>query len=77
MQIECPHCEGSGYEYDECETCGRNGWVEDEENGGTMTCPDCEGESSTQCEECEGDGEVYREDEDDEDETDEEDEEDY
>lgn len=27
----------------DCETCGGNGWVDDPSDGGTMTCPDCEG----------------------------------
>lgn len=27
-----------------CPTCGGNGWVYDPSDGGTMTCPDCDGE---------------------------------
>lgn len=27
-----------------CPTCDGNGWVYDEEDGGTMTCPDCGGD---------------------------------
>ena len=48
----CKHCDGTGYEYDECETCGRDGWVYDEvtPEGGTIVCPDCEGESDVLCE---------------------------
>ena len=29
---------------DDCETCDGNGWVDDPSDGGTMTCPDCEGD---------------------------------
>jgi hypothetical protein len=27
-----------------CDACHGNGWVEDEEDGGTMTCEQCDGE---------------------------------
>jgi DnaJ-class molecular chaperone len=29
---------------EDCETCDGAGWVSDPSDGGTMTCPDCEGE---------------------------------
>lgn len=28
-----------------CDMCDGNGWVEDPSDGGTMTCPECEGET--------------------------------
>ncbi len=46
----CPCCDGSGYENSECETCGRDGYVDDPSDGGTMTCPDCQGSSDYGCE---------------------------
>lgn len=56
---ECGNCNGTGYLFDECETCGRNGWVDDPKDGGTMTCPDCEGESEEKCDACDGEGVVF------------------
>ena len=51
----CKHCNGTGMEDPECEMCEGKGWIEDEENGGTMTCPECDGE---ECSECDGTGEI-------------------
>jgi DnaJ-class molecular chaperone len=51
---ECPDCKGTGAVDPECEACGGDGWVEDEEDGGTMTCPECLGEK---CPACNGSGE--------------------
>lgn len=56
----CSECNGEGYEHQECETCGRDGWVEDPDDGGTMSCPECGGDSAEPCcaEGCE-DGYIY------------------
>ena len=54
----CDKCEGTGYADEYCETCERKGWVEDPLDGGTMTCPECDGESETLCEECDGTGQL-------------------
>lgn len=56
---DCPTCDGEVYLYDECDTCGRAGWVVDEEDGGTMTCLDCGGESAVRCRECNGEGVLF------------------
>jgi hypothetical protein len=58
---ECTECGGTGYvEPLECNTCGRDGWVYDPSDGGTMTCPDCDGDCGEHCpaEDCDG-GNVY------------------
>ena len=48
-----------GYMEPECNTCGINrGWVNDEEDGGTMSCPECDGDSGLTCELCD-DGWIY------------------
>ena len=47
----CDACSGSGNL--ECDTCDSAGWVDDPSDGGTMTCPDCQGEK---CIECNGEG---------------------
>jgi DnaJ-class molecular chaperone len=58
----CETCKGTGrakeeWQTDEgCETCESYGWVPDPSDGGTMTCPDCDGDSAENCEECEGTG---------------------
>ena len=54
--IECPHCNGKKMEFPDCEECEGRGWVDDPE-GGTMMCPECNGES---CSECGGEGFVQR-----------------
>lgn len=54
-ELDCPLCHGSGLVMWDCETCEGNGWVEDSEDGGTMMCPDCDGEK---CEFCMGSGEA-------------------
>lgn len=51
----CTECQGTGVAVPDCETCDGNGWVDDEEDGGTMTCPDCLGD---RCEACNGSGEA-------------------
>ena len=38
---DCPNCKGTGRAEPECEECEGNGWVDDPEDGGTMTCPSC------------------------------------
>lgn len=56
MSKPCNKCDGTGRAHEECETCESNGWVDDPDDGGTMTCPDCQGESAELCLECEGTG---------------------
>lgn len=51
----CENCNGSGQEINDCPECEGQGWVDDPDDGGTMTCPECENE---QCNECDGTGEV-------------------
>jgi DnaJ-class molecular chaperone len=29
-----------------CKTCDGDGWIYDDEDGGTKVCPDCDGEES-------------------------------
>lgn len=50
----CTACDGSGMAVPDCETCDGRGWVDDEEDGGTMMCPDCDGDK---CDTCGGSGE--------------------
>lgn len=52
----CRTCQGSGRKC-ACETCEGNGWVDDPSDGGTMTCPECNGEAGEPCVSCEGSGE--------------------
>ena len=61
MADPCKECHGTGFEFDECEGCGRNGWVHDPDGDGYMTCPECDGESGDQCPHCEGTGEQFDE----------------
>lgn len=49
MAYECDNCNDTG----ECPECGGAGWVDDEEDGGTKSCPDCE-DSNGKCIECGG-----------------------
>ena len=56
--IECKKCDGSGYTFPSCERCYRLGWVDDPSDGGTITCPECEGESIERCKLCDGTGET-------------------
>lgn len=49
------HCI-DGWETEECPTCEHSGWVEDNEDGGTKVCPECDGDAANQCEHCEGSG---------------------
>jgi DnaJ-class molecular chaperone len=53
----CPECQGTGRQ-DECAECNSYGWVDDPEDGGTMTCPGCNGDSCEDCRHCEGTGEL-------------------
>lgn len=50
----CKACDGTGQAVPDCETCDGQGWVEDDEDGGTMTCPDC---GDDKCDHCHGSGE--------------------
>lgn len=50
----CEECAGTGMANPNCKACDGNGWVKDEKDGGTMTCPECDNEK---CCECGGDGE--------------------
>lgn len=52
--FKCEACDGSGQAEPNCEGCCGTGWVDDPEDGGTMTCPDCLDEK---CERCQGSGE--------------------
>lgn len=52
--FECRECDGTGQAVHDCEACQGNGWVEDEEDGGTMTCPEC---FDDKCDRCNGTGE--------------------
>lgn len=36
---KCTECEGTGMAFPDCDTCSGNGWVEDDKDGGTMSCP--------------------------------------
>jgi hypothetical protein len=51
---KCEACNGTRMAVPDCETCEGNGWVYDEEDGGTMCCPDCGGD---ECDVCHGTGE--------------------
>lgn len=51
---KCTACEGTGKAVPDCECCDGNGWIDDEKDGGTMTCPDC---LDDRCEICGGTGE--------------------
>ncbi len=55
--VECPHCNGKKMEVPDCEECEGRGWVDDPD-GGTMICPECDGES---CSVCGGEGEIAAE----------------
>jgi len=46
--VECPHCNGKKVEVPDCEECEGRGWVDDPD-GGTMTCPECNGETCSVC----------------------------
>lgn len=50
----CTPCEGTGQSVPDCEACDGNGWVDDPEDGGTMTCPECDDDK---CDFCNGSGE--------------------
>jgi DnaJ-class molecular chaperone len=50
----CTACEGTGQAVPDCEACDGHGWVDDEDEGGTMTCPEC---LDDKCESCKGSGE--------------------
>ena len=52
---ECQHCHGTGQELPECPTCDGNGWEDDPDDGGTMTCAECDDEK---CSICKGTGEI-------------------
>ena len=61
MNKDCGECDGTGLAMPEgCELCDSYGWVDDPSDGGTMTCPDCNGLAGENCEnpECEG-GQIY------------------
>ena len=42
----CGLCSGAGVvsESRKCDECDGNGWVQDDSDGGTMTCPKCDGD---------------------------------
>lgn len=47
--FDCEHCEDTRLAHRDCETCEGGGWVDDEEDGGTMTCPECNAEPCPHC----------------------------
>lgn len=49
----CKHCNGTGRAVPDCEVCEGNGWVDDPDDGGTMTCPEC---NDDKCDFCGGEG---------------------
>lgn len=51
---DCPDCAGTGKEMPDCSECHGGGWIDDPEDGGTMTCPEC---GDQKCETCNGSGE--------------------
>lgn len=51
---KCVACDGTGMAVPDCEACEGTGWVDDEKDGGTMTCPECNGDK---CDQCGGSGE--------------------
>lgn len=53
MIEDCDCCDGSGYD-DSCQECEGRGWVDDESDGGTITCPNCDGDNI--CWYCDGTG---------------------
>lgn len=59
VEKDCPHCETTKMEFPHCKTCNGYGWIDDPK-GGTMTCPECNGE---ECSECNGEGYVFEEEE--------------
>lgn len=56
----CGYCNGSGRK-EECEKCYGKGWVPDPSDGGTMTCPQCDGDAAEECNKCDGTGEPTNE----------------
>ena len=54
---ECPYCKDTHMKYPDCETCDGNGWVDDPDDGGTMCCPECDGEECYYCQE--EDADIY------------------
>lgn len=38
----CEACAGTGKRGPECEVCAGNGWVDDPDDGGTMSCEECD-----------------------------------
>ena len=65
-EVDCNYCDGSGNV--ECDECSGTGEVECDycegegtdidENGETVTCPECNGKEEITCPECHGNGEV-------------------
>jgi hypothetical protein len=53
--VECDECSGSGEV--ECDYCEGEG-TDIDENGETVTCPECNGKEEITCPECNGNGEV-------------------
>lgn len=45
----CEHCQDTQLEHPNCETCKGFGWIEDPSDGGTMSCPECDGEPCQTC----------------------------
>lgn len=51
--FKCRACDGTGMDEPDCSLCTGKGWVDDP-RGGTMTCPNCDGDK---CSRCNGSGE--------------------
>lgn len=49
LRNECEDCRGTGMMFPDCEKCEGHGWVRDPSDGGTMSCPDCDGEYCNEC----------------------------
>ena len=58
MREQCTQCDGQRNKFldEPCQTCGNDGWVDDDIDGGTMTCPECDGEAGQICTDCNGEG---------------------
>ena len=63
-KIECPNCEGKGYEPDDNDDMSLGGWVEATVDAvsdvvlGPEKCSECDGKKEIDCPECGGTGEV-------------------
>lgn len=49
-RADCSACHGTGMMFPDCDECNGYGWVPDPRDGGTKTCPKCDGAECEQCE---------------------------